>query len=65
MQPFATKSYLIQVLLGMKIGEIVDFPIERAINVRVYASQVGLCNRRRYRTSSHRDEGVVKVVRVE
>lgn len=65
MQPFATKHYLKQVISGMNVGEIVSLPIEKTVNVRVCASQVGLSNRRKYRTSTHPDEGIVKVERVE
>lgn len=65
MQPNATKTYLKEVILGMNVGEIISLPIERTVNVRVCASQVGLSNGRKYRTSTHPDESVVKVVRVK
>lgn len=65
MQPNATKTYLKEAILGMSVGEIISLPIERTVNVRACASQVGLSNSRKYRTSTHPDEGVVKVVRVK
>lgn len=65
MQPFATKTYLKEVILGMKVGEVISIPIEKTVNVRVCASQVGLSNNRKYRTHTHPDEQVVKVERVK
>lgn len=65
MQPIATKTYLKEVILGMKVGEVISLPIEKTVNVRACASQVGLSNCRKYRTSTHPDEQVVKVVRVK
>lgn len=65
MQPNATKINIGEVILGMTVGEIISLPIEKTVNVRAYASQVGLSNGRKYRTSTHPEERVVKVVRVK
>ncbi len=65
MQPNATKTNLREVILSMNVGEIISIPIEKTVNVRAYASQVGLSNGRKYRTSTHSDERVVKVARVK
>ena len=65
MQPNATKTHLKEVILGMKVGEVISLPIEKTVNVRACASQVGLSNSRKYRTSTHPDEQVVKVVRIK
>lgn len=65
MQPNATKINIGEVILGMTVGEIISLPIEKTVNVRVYASQVGLSNGRKYRTSTHPEERVVKVLRVK
>lgn len=64
MQPNATKTNLKEVITSMNVGEIISIPIERTVNVRACASQVGLSNGRKYRTSTHPDERVVKVVRI-
>lgn len=65
MQPNATKSYLREAILGMNIGEVLSLPIEKTINVRACASQVGLSNCRKYRTSTYPDERVIKVERLK
>lgn len=65
MQPNATFSSLKEVIFGMNIGEVISIPIEKTVNVRACASQVGLSNSRKYRTSTHPDEGVVKVIRIK
>lgn len=65
MQPNATKTNLREVILSMNVGEIISIPIEKTVNVRACASQVGLSNGRKYRTSTHPDERVVKVVRIK
>ena len=65
MQPNATKIHLKEVILGMNVGEVISLPIERTVNVRACASQVGLSNNRKYRTSTHPDEQVVKVIRIK
>lgn len=65
MQPNATKINIGEVILGMTVGEIISLPIEKTVKVRAYASQVGLSNGRKYRTSTHPEERVVKVVRVK
>ncbi len=65
MQPNATKINIGEVILGMSVGEIIALPIEKTVNVRAYASQVGLSNGRKYRTSTHPEEQVVKVLRVK
>lgn len=65
MQPNATKPNLKEVITSMNVGEIISIPIERTVNVRACASQVGLSNGRKYRTSTHPDERVVKVVRIK
>lgn len=65
MQPNTTKTYLKKVILDMNVGDVISLPIERTVNVRVCASQVGLSNCRKYRTSTHPDEKVVRVVRVK
>ena len=44
MQPNATKTNLREVILSMNVGEIISIPIEKTVNVRAYASQVGLSN---------------------
>ncbi|GEM_PF-3271459 len=65
MQPNATKTNIGELILGMNVGDIISLPIEKTVNVRAYASQVGLSNGRKYRTSTHPEERVVKVVRVK
>ena len=65
MQPNATKTRLREVILDMNVGEIISLPIEITVNVRAYASQVGLSNGRKYRTSTHPHEGAVKVERIK
>lgn len=65
MQPNATKISLKEAILAMAVGEVLSIPIEKTVNVRACASQVGLSNSRKYRTSTHPDEKVVKVVRIK
>lgn len=65
MQPNATEMNLKEVITSMGVGEIISIPIEKTVNVRACASQVGLSNGRKYRTSTHPDERVVKVVRLK
>lgn len=65
MQPFATKHYLKEVISSMNVGEIVSLPIEKTVNARVCASQVGLSNCRKYRTFTVPNERVVKVERLK
>ncbi len=65
MQPNATKSNIREMISDMAVGEIISLPIEKTVNVRAYASQVGLSNGRKYRTSTHPEERVVRVVRTK
>ncbi len=65
MQPNATKINIGELIFGMNVGDVISLPIERTVNVRAYASQVGLTNGRKYRTSTHPEERVVKVIRMK
>ena len=65
MQPNATKINIVGAIFGMGVGDIISLPIEKTVNVRAYASQVGLANGRKYRTSTCPEEKVIKVVRIK
>lgn len=65
MQPNETKIRLREVIQGMKVGEIISLPIEKTVNVRAYASQVGLSYGRKYRTFTHPCTRTVKVERIK
>lgn len=51
------------VLMDMKVGEVVSFPIERLRSVRAIASQLGIMHNRVYPTTTDREERIINVTR--
>lgn len=65
MQPNATKIRFKDLIFSMAVGDVISFPIEKTINVRVTASNVGITEQRRYKTSINREQGIVSVKRLQ
>lgn len=60
------KRYRVKpILIGMKIGDSIKFPIEHLTSVRVAASENGLALQRKYTTRTNRREGVIEVSRIQ
>ena len=52
-------------LLKMAPGEVAEFPIERSSYVRQQCCRLGVEKKMIYRTSTSREDGVIRAVRLE
>ncbi len=64
MQPNATKVNFRELIFSMSVGDVISFPIECIVSVRVAASNVGMVAQRKYKTATDRERGVVCVSRL-
>lgn len=65
MQPNTTKKHLKDAIFRMNLGDSIDLPIADTVNVRAYASQIGISNGRKYRTATYPNESIIKVERIK
>lgn len=65
MQPNATILKLKDAILSMAVGDVISFPIEKTVNVRVYASNIGITAKRKYKTSVNKAKETVCVIRLK
>ena len=52
-------------LLGMAIGEIITFPIEKLKSVRVQASELGAMFEMGFKTRTDRDLRIIEITRTK
>lgn len=52
-------------LLGMAIGEIITFPIEKLKSVRVQASELGAMFDMGFKTRTNRDLRIIEITRTK
>lgn len=52
-------------LLGMAIGEIITFPIEKLKSVRVQASELGAMFDMGFKTRTDRDLRIIEITRIK
>lgn len=65
---YATKCDYFEVkdaILSMAVGDVISFPIEKTVNVRVYASNIGITAKRKYKTSVNKAKETVCVIRLK
>lgn len=60
----SNNSTLVAALCGLRVGEYLIFPVERASTVKVYCSFYGLLWRKRFRTKVNRYARTITVTRV-
>lgn len=56
---------ILPTLINMAPGEVAEFPIERASYVRQQCCRLGLEKKQIYRTTTSREDGVIRAVRLE
>ena len=61
---FANTSTLVADIAGLRVGESVTYPVERANTVKVTCSSYGLSWRKRFKTKVDRDTRTITVTRV-
>ena len=60
----ANNSTLVTDIAGLRVGESVTYPVERANYVKVACSSYGLSWRKRFKTKVDRDTRTITVTRV-
>ena len=56
---------ILPTLLNMAPGEVAEFPIEKSSYVRQQCCRLGVEKKMIYRTSTSREDGVIRAVRLE